>query len=309
MQRIRYRDGQELDGRDLRDDGDYESRMRGLHTRALHDTWGIALGLGVSLSGDRQHVLVAPGLAYDIRGNELLLADALDLPVPAGVGSRPLVLAIRAGTGSEDWVRLARGACLPGGSRTEVVQPVFLWQTPARLHLGEDVPLATLGGTEGSVMLQTVVRRNARPLLRPYMGWGTQAVTMGSAGSPLQLGELTVDVDTSDAGFTDVPFYFAVLSTAGPLPVLDSIEDATSTGFTYRLLPAPEIVPAMQRTVPAAATVFWLGVEPVTGCEPVLDLTRIFTLAGLLLEDWKPIWGTLFTTNTPASGLHFAPGE
>ena len=44
LQRIAYHEGQLLSARDLGDDAAYESRLRGLHVRGLHNTWGVAPG-------------------------------------------------------------------------------------------------------------------------------------------------------------------------------------------------------------------------------------------------------------------------
>ena len=45
--RITYRDGQLLTALDLSDEQRRHDRLRRLHVRYLHDTWGIALGLEV----------------------------------------------------------------------------------------------------------------------------------------------------------------------------------------------------------------------------------------------------------------------
>lgn len=87
-QRIRYFDGQLLTARDLRDDVAYEARMRGLHVRALHNTWGVALGLAVTVQNNNV-VKVSPGIAYDCRGRELFSArDLLIGPPPRPLGSQ-----------------------------------------------------------------------------------------------------------------------------------------------------------------------------------------------------------------------------
>jgi len=45
--RVTYREGQLLASRDLHDDFDTAERLRRMHTRFLHYTWGIALGFSV----------------------------------------------------------------------------------------------------------------------------------------------------------------------------------------------------------------------------------------------------------------------
>ena len=83
FQRVRYSDDQLLAARDLNDDEFYEASLRRMHVRGLHDTWGVALGFYLSLSDNKDQVLVGPGLAYDAMGRELLLSETLAMPIPA----------------------------------------------------------------------------------------------------------------------------------------------------------------------------------------------------------------------------------
>ena len=62
-QRIRYYDDQLLKADDLQDDVAYEARMRELHVRTVHNTWGVALGFEIDVSKDRDAVLIGPGIA------------------------------------------------------------------------------------------------------------------------------------------------------------------------------------------------------------------------------------------------------
>ena len=48
FERVTYRRGQRLEARDLHDDHRRDARLRELHVRHLHDTWGIALGFEVT---------------------------------------------------------------------------------------------------------------------------------------------------------------------------------------------------------------------------------------------------------------------
>ena len=86
--RVTYRDGQLLASRDLQDDVRADQRLRSLHTRYLHDTWGIALGFTVTASVGSSSVHVGPGYAIDASAQELLLAEDIDGPV-AGNAAQP----------------------------------------------------------------------------------------------------------------------------------------------------------------------------------------------------------------------------
>ena len=70
-----FYNGQLLRARDLRDDFQTEPQLRWWHTVGFHNTWGIAEGLTVSTLGGEQGLHVAPGLAFDCYGRELLLTE------------------------------------------------------------------------------------------------------------------------------------------------------------------------------------------------------------------------------------------
>ncbi|HXV94468.1 MAG TPA: hypothetical protein VD813_14275, partial [Pseudonocardia sp.] len=93
--RTTYRDGQLLAARDLGDDRRDEARRRWLHVRHLHGTWGIALGLTVHADESGAGVVLGPGYAVDEGGRDLLLANGLHVPVPAGAGPIRFVLTLR----------------------------------------------------------------------------------------------------------------------------------------------------------------------------------------------------------------------
>lgn len=142
-------------------------------------------------------------------------------------------------------------------------------------------------------------------------GWGLWQE--GSEDDKQDLG-LELKVDTAEAGFTKTPFYFPLLQgdfsnqpnreplfepdlwpegkePMFSLDVLGFIASATNRNFVYRIINA-EQPPSNARLFPFARVVTateaesrrwrvaWLGVEPVSGCEPVLDFARIFSLSG-----------------------------
>lgn len=81
--RIRYDDGQSLQSKDLQADVQYETWMRELHVRGVHQTWGVALGFEVKLNMAQWTVKVGPGLAYDVQGREIVSSRPVVLKVPA----------------------------------------------------------------------------------------------------------------------------------------------------------------------------------------------------------------------------------
>jgi hypothetical protein len=298
--RVTYRDGQLLTARDLQDEQRRESRLRWLHTRYLHDTWGIALGLDVHLVG-RHKVIVRPGCAIDGFGREILLAETTRLYVPVVADGGTFVLTIGY---QEDAAYLGRTAlqavCLGGNPALHDERPTFTWRRPDDVAFGPQVPLAQvelvkLHGHVWSV-IDRRVRRYTRPIARPYMaggetepgrtGWSRWVDERGIL--PARVLGLRVIVNTAQADFAQTPYYFATLQgdfgerpgdsvpdqlTPGVNQVestffLDAfahITHATSRSFTYGLL-GPGISPdaAEERNW----TISWLGIEARAGCDP-----------------------------------------
>ena len=89
--RVTYREGQRLTSRDLQDDRDGRARLRRLHVRHLHETWGIATGFDVQGAGSSA-VAVGPGYALDHFARDLVLSASVVVPVPAVAGPELFVL-------------------------------------------------------------------------------------------------------------------------------------------------------------------------------------------------------------------------
>ena len=303
--RITYRDGQLLTAQDLRDDTRHHDRLRRLHTRYLHETWGIGLGFTVHKAGGNKAVVVGPGYAADEAGRDILLAEGIHVSVPDVVGPETLVLIA---SYQEDAAFRARpdlaSLCLGCGLDPRDERPIFSWQRPDDVRFGPHIPLVQISVGNGTIQgsLDFRVRRHARPLVRPHMGWGV--TEPGRTGWRLwqENGQdnvgLEVVVNTSEAGFLRTPYYFALLrgdfagvhffelevSPAGKdsaffLGAFSFITDASSESFTYRIIQTEQA--SETEAEKRRWTVSWLGVEPVTGCEPALDLARLFTLSGV----------------------------
>jgi hypothetical protein len=304
-ERVAYYQGQLLRSRDLGDDASYETRMESLHVRAMHDTWGVALGLLLGLDQNTGRVTVGAGLAIDCVGLEIVLSTEATIGPPNApppghpslvfdlVCSRPTSIA-RAPVDSP--------ACEPAAPQERAD---IRWEFAGELtsgvvlppgdgvRLGEDVPLGrfvldgegTLFGPDPSV------RRNVRPLLRPQVGWGV--LDPGMLVWEYDHSGFVADVDTSSAGFTSVPLYFAAL---GPNPWAEradvlgpfvSIAQPSIDSFHVQLLfGRPDDKLAGQRS---AAGLFWVGLEPFTGCPPAYSFVWLPFLIRATLQ--KPSIG------------------
>ncbi|HVE34937.1 MAG TPA: hypothetical protein VNC18_15350 [Gemmatimonadaceae bacterium] len=86
LQRPAFFPGERLVASDLAAVQLYHRELRWLHNRALHD-WGVALGLTVTGNRGDKTVHINPGAAVDRGGREILLAQAVDLQLPAVAGT------------------------------------------------------------------------------------------------------------------------------------------------------------------------------------------------------------------------------
>ena len=93
LQRVRYFTGQVLGEDDFNTEQNYFIEKHRLHNRHLHG-WGVVNGLEVSV--DKSNVVhVAPGIAIDCAGNELLLCSPQELAAPRKAGEFFIVLEYR----------------------------------------------------------------------------------------------------------------------------------------------------------------------------------------------------------------------
>lgn len=245
IQRLRHVPRELLRSRDLRDQAAFSNQLRWWHNRALHDAFGVASGLSVALAADAASALVQPGIAYDRAGRELLVFAPRSVPLPTQQQPMTLVARYREG---------GRGA-----------EADLVWQPPGQADgdpcgPGDGVPLAQLTDAGGAPAL-TAVSRRSRPLARPRIGNGSTAadstpwqlwVYPDVRGQTTVLG-LQITVDTSAAGFTEVPCYFAWLQwprvADSRLPYLlyltlgfQYVEEPAIDRFVFRvLLPLGEV--------------------------------------------------------------------
>jgi hypothetical protein len=89
-ERPRYFEGQLLTAEDLRDEQDYWVRKHRLQNLALHGS-GVVCGLAVTPQG-RGAVTVAPGIAIDGLGREIVVPEPVEIELRAGRRGGEVVL-------------------------------------------------------------------------------------------------------------------------------------------------------------------------------------------------------------------------
>lgn len=263
LQRVQYWQGQTLKSRDFRDIAAMAAQRRWWHNRALHNAYGIYKGFAVSVTSDSSAVEVRPGVAYDCFGRELILQtrQRVDPPITSGrKGDRDFYLLARYRESGCSGIDESSGVCWgqPGPSLLETVE--FVWKLKSSVILTDGVPIAGIVFTEiKEFRLQLdFPRPSAQPLASPLLATGSTAPgntpwtpwTAGESFATTPVPELIgvqTTIDTSAAGFTDIPVYFAWLE--GPLwnpqtqqlapAQLSSISQEATGSFTFQIwLPA-----------------------------------------------------------------------
>jgi hypothetical protein len=304
--RLAYREGQLLTAHDLRAEKFYEDRLRWLHVMGLHATWGIMSGLTVSGNSGDQTLTVAPGYAIDNEGRDLLLAGEMKLPLPAVLTPTTLVLVVSYQPDAKfrSYAQLTQ-VCLHESQSRPLEQLEFSWQQPTDVCFGRQIPLAMVEVSGGALQGQPDerVRRYARRATTPLIGWGSTEA--GQTGWTIKDQDqpkveslwLEVMVDTSAAGFTQTPDYFALLCGYGVnnperlktdqaiqealasveatvfLSHLSFIRYQTPLGFYYHVLRQSDKLPGVPGVHVNDAQaeqlrwrIYWIGVEPNSDC-------------------------------------------
>jgi hypothetical protein len=317
LERLRYWQGQRLLARDFRDQRTIEAQLRWWHNRALHNAFGVSLGLAVTpvpAHGPLTAVRVNRGVAYDCFGRELILQGARELPVPAvpSQGNRMTLLIRYKETVQFPQRRDLIAICPPCGSSLWQEEPEFVWRSTTHLQVTDGVPLAQVGyDGQLAILNQEFTVPIARPIARPRIGSGATAPE-GTAwevwservrGLQRTIQEtpvgMQVTVDTSTAGFTETPCYFAWLQGTlwsqsniefFPVP-LTHLDSESTQQFRFRLW-MPTLITLLGVRVRAANQNFtdefvnfsrkqklyvcWLGVQSaimgVTGVERTAEI-------------------------------------
>ncbi len=300
LQRLRYWQGQMLRSRDFRDQVAIEAQLRWWHNRAIHNVFGVSFGLKVSpvLNGkDLTAVSVTCGLAFDCFGRELILQNTQEIPVPeVSPDGTAMTLLIRYKESAQFPKRNeTSGVCLPGQRSPFQEEPDFLWKPSGRIEVKDGIPLAQVNyGTDGKPSLdEEFAAPISRPLARPRIANGATIPgstawelwdVKGQSNNPIHIG-FQVRINTSAAGFTEVPCYFAWLQ--GPLwnqsdnqflpAPFEHIDEPSITSFVFRLW-MPTLATLKDKTTnedfknkfltfaqKQGLFVCWLGIQPSHG--------------------------------------------
>lgn len=251
LQRLRYWQGQTLRSRDFRDQMAGEAQLRWWHNRALHNAYGIVAGFEVFKDEQNgKSVTIRRGLAYDCFGRELILTADTSFPLPTEPvpDARMTLLARYRDTREFPRKYEMTAACAPNpacsGDRLE-----FLWKQTDRVEVRDGVPLYWLPENETLKSARPLARALARPHIASgatipgNTNWELWSEPVGAEEEEMDLG-FQVGVDTSAAGFTEVPCYFAWLQGALWSPSMSSdffpvlfehIDSPSTTGFIFRI--------------------------------------------------------------------------
>jgi hypothetical protein len=250
LERLQYWQEQKLRSKDFNDQAQIEAQLRWWHNRSLHAIPGVVEGLEVRLEGGS--VIIGTGMAYDGFGRELIHGKETTLPVPDPLPAEGLILLAHLRLEYQQ-SKGAREACLPFTSDPAVRQLEFTWLRVGETGVYGGVRLGRLYRQSDEVLQFEEERRFARPWARPRVASGS-TIPGNTDWQPWTLGDnghligLQVRVDTSAAGFTQIPCNFAWLQAADwtggedPLLILagfqifEHIDEVTVNGFTFRLL-------------------------------------------------------------------------
>lgn len=230
LERVRYWQGQLLASGDLNTQLRVDQRLRWLHNRSLHQPYGIAIGLELErdegtdeIKVGNDNVNVICGLAYDCAGRELILQSNRALALPEQF---PATLVITRDETTADGIALK-------------------WKAPSRINPNIEIAITTLTHGLPNPKADPAFRQVvSRPLARPRMASG-QTIPGETAWQRWKIGEtdvgVKVEIDTSAAGFTRVPHYFAEVIPGSPtedfIPAwFASIDNPSTQGFTFQLM-------------------------------------------------------------------------
>jgi hypothetical protein len=261
IDRLVWLDGQVLASRDLRDDQYTSDRLRHLHIRYLHKTWGVVEGLSVTGAGS-SGVKVQLGYALDIEGRELLLPADMKFSAPQNVtASTTMYLVISRGSTLHCCATPDPSLLCPGvNAGISIEQGELSWKTVSQVHRGHDVLLARVFIQHGKVAsaVDTSVQRRADTMAQPRI-WSdiTQPGQTGwTNGSEQSLVEIGATVDTTNAGFFRKPSYFAYL-TGTSQAASGFILSASARRFTFVVRPAFAWTPGFQFDAATAESAGW----------------------------------------------------
>jgi len=256
LERVQYWQGQRLRSGDFLDIEAVEAQRRWWHNRALHNAYGVAEGFACSLvpsTAPFTGVCVSPGVGYDTFGRELILERAQTIPLPSNIifgldGAVSLLIRYRAPSRAMHPDEFSEVCWTQSGS-LEPGTIEFAWKLTSNFKPSDGVSLFGVY-YRGAIPVfpdPNYIRATIQPLARPLLASGS-TIPGNTAWEPWEFmsqGALGVQtpIDTSAAGFSSVPCYFAWLE--GPVwnaqtlqlvpAIFPSIADESVTGFTFRL--------------------------------------------------------------------------
>jgi len=218
FQRLRYWQGQKLRSTDFRDQTAIAAQLRWWHNRALHNAFGVARGFEIDVDEQERSVTIHPGVAYDCFGRELWLQTSRTISFPTVNLSveRTLLVQYRENADQPQREHIEK-VCLPGKNSLFLEAPNFFWKPSVEVTPKDGVPLGrgyVSFAKPALVFIFTKTRVPVRAMTRPRIASG---VTIAGNTPWKRWPEGTqalgfeVKIDTSSAGFTEAPCYFAWL--------------------------------------------------------------------------------------------------
>jgi len=304
LERLEFFNGQRLLAGDLQSLESFDREMRWLHNMSLHQP-GIGSGFAVTGKKGGAKVNISPGYALDALGREIILTqpDVEQVPpVPDNGAGKPALFDLLVSYPPDSNLtpsETRQGSCNTQGTVRVHEEPVFCW---ARLTDDATAPvdprLKLLVQQQLMIVLGRVsvfncqlkedvllaYRRNARPARLPKVACGVQSVLSkgakiqqvsvnGPGGTQISVKKVSFTIDTSSAGFSSIPSYFARLRSPDPSvisrilfgAVLNVTSEAVKS-FELQLLYSsgfvPQVVPenlVLERVF--GFDVVWMGVE------------------------------------------------
>jgi hypothetical protein len=256
LERVRFFSGQRLAARDLSALQDRQRELRWLHNRSLH-AWGVAAGLDVTGRRGDTSVRVGAGYGTDALGREILLREAVTLPVPATAGGPGgssvayyLVARYRPDAG-QDVLERRETPCHPSGAVRLGDEPSVEWRGDDQIEDEGGLLVLAKAWVRNCRLardLSTRERRESRPSPTPYLAAGqtTPGATEWVAWEANGVGlGVQVAVSTAAARFNGAPRYQAQVVGArfldadpGPLVALGQpgLVAPGRHGFTLQVL-------------------------------------------------------------------------
>src|SRR6266568_5347243 len=178
FERFRYWRGQMLRSQDFRDQAATDAGLRAWHNRAVHEGYGVSIGLTVTPVANEKNELAAvevePGVAHDCFGHLLLLQRPRKLVLPA-LPDKSVTLVLVA--------RYRETACFPkaetisarscDGDSVLIESPEFFWEPREAFQPEDGVALFQAAYKSGAPRPdRNFLAPSARPLARPHIATG-----------------------------------------------------------------------------------------------------------------------------------------